>query len=289
MTKDETAISISHLTKRYPGFKLEDLNLDIPKGYITGFIGPNGAGKSTTIHLIMDLLKADSGRIQILGHDHSDQGKEARSKIGFVYADNVFYDDMTVKNTGKMLAPFYDKWQMDVYEDLCQRFGLDPNKKVKNLSTGMKVKLFLSVALSHDAELIILDEPTSGLDPVVRFEILDLLYQYVENGDKTVFFSSHITSDLERIADYIVMIQNGQIVFQAEKDSLLEDYRLAKGSLDLLDADVRSLFVGLDERSTGFVGLTHQTETLLELFADQILVEPASLDDIMFYYNKGGK
>lgn len=289
MTKDETAISISHLTKRYPGFKLEDLNLDIPKGYITGFIGPNGAGKSTTIHLIMDLLKADSGRIQILGHDHSDQGKEARSKIGFVYADNVFYDDMTVKNTGKMLAPFYDTWQMDVYEDLCQRFGLDPNKKVKNLSTGMKVKLFLSVALSHDAELIILDEPTSGLDPVVRFEILDLLYQYVENGDKTVFFSSHITSDLERIADYIVMIQNGQIVFQAEKDSLLEDYRLVKGSLDLLDADVRSLFVGLDERSTGFVGLTHQTEALLELFADQILVEPASLDDIMFYYNKGGK
>ncbi|AMB93617.1 ABC transporter ATP-binding protein [Aerococcus sanguinicola] len=266
------AIELSNVSKNLGDFRIDQMNLQIPKGYITGFIGPNGAGKSTTIRLIMDLVKADAGDIKILGLDHQEAGKAARDRIGFVYPENVFYENLTVAATGQVVGGFYAKWDKDTFRQLCQDFCLPLKKQVKDLSTGMKVKLSLAVALSHHADLIILDEPTSGLDPLVRSEVLDLLYDLIQDQDKTVLFSSHITSDLEKIADYVVLIQDG---------------RLVKGASDLLDADTRPLLAGLRESSTGFVGLTQEADTFRELYGEKVLIEPASLEEIMVYSLKG--
>lgn len=281
------AIKLSNVSKRWDDFAIEDMNLQIPKGYITGFIGPNGAGKSTTIQLIMDLVKLDRGKIELLGRDHQQAGKAARDRIGFVYAENVFYENLTVEAIGRVVSPFYAKWEMDRFHQLCRDFDLPLAKKVKALSTGMKVKLALAVALSHNADLIILDEPTSGLDPLVRSEILDFLYELIQDQEKTVFFSSHIISDLEKIADYIVLIQDGRILMDEAKDDLLDRYRLVKGPTALLDADTRPLLSGLTETRAGFSGLTQEAASFQELFGDQVLIEPASLEEIMVYSLKG--
>ncbi|MDK6234226.1 phenol-soluble modulin export ABC transporter ATP-binding protein PmtA [Aerococcus sanguinicola] len=281
------AIELINVSKNLGDFRIDQMNLQIPKGYITGFIGPNGAGKSTTIRLIMDLVKADAGEIKILGLDHQEAGKAARDRIGFVYPENVFYENLTVEAIGKVVGGFYSKWDKGIFRQLCQDFSLPAKKKVKDLSTGMKVKLSLAVALSHHADLIILDEPTSGLDPLVRSEILDLLYDLIQDQNKTVFFSSHITTDLEKIADYVVLIQDGRIVMDEAKDDLLDRFRLVKGATDLLDADTRSLLAGLKETSAGFVGLTQEADTFCELYGDKVLIEPASLEEIMVYSLKG--
>lgn len=198
------AIKMKDVTKTLGDFKIDLKNLRIPKGYITGFIGPNGAGKSTTIKLIMDLIKADTGQIDLLGYDHENEGKAARERIGFVYAENIYYENLNVCSIGNLVNGFYPKWDKDKFDSLCRDFKLPLQKKVKDLSTGMKVKLSLAVALSHNADLIILDEPTSGLDPVVRLEILDLLYDIIQDQEKTILFSTHILADLEKIADYII-------------------------------------------------------------------------------------
>ncbi|KAA9300756.1 MULTISPECIES: ABC transporter ATP-binding protein [Aerococcus] len=255
------AIKLSNVSKRWDDFAIEDMNLQIPKGYITGFIGPNGAGKSTTIQLIMDLVKLDRGQIELLGRDHQQAGKSARDRIGFVYAENVFYENLTVEAIGRVVGPFYAKWETDRFHQLCQDFDLPLAKKVKALSTGMKVKLALALALSHNADLIILDEPTSGLD---------------------------LISDLEKIADYIVLIQDGRILMDEAKDDLLDRYRLVKGPTALLDADTRPLLSGLSETRAGFSGLTQEAASFQELFGDQVLIEPASLEEIMVYSLKGG-
>ncbi|MDK8503201.1 ABC transporter ATP-binding protein [Aerococcus sp. UMB1112A] len=283
------AIELKNVSKHLGDFRIDQMNLQIPKGYITGFIGPNGAGKSTTIRLIMDLVKLDAGAIKIFGMDHQEAGKTARDRIGFVYPENVFYENLTVEAIGKVVGGFYSKWDMSKFRQLCQDFSLPPRKKVKDLSTGMKVKLSLAVALSHHADLIILDEPTSGLDPLVRSEILDLLYDLIQDQNKTVFFSSHITTDLEKIADYVVLIQDGTIVMDEAKDDLLDRFRLVKGASDLLDADTRPLLAGLKETSAGFVGLTQEADTFHELYGDKLLIEPASLEEIMVYTLKGGQ
>jgi len=285
----KNAITIENLSKNFNGFTLNNLNLSIPKGYITGFIGPNGAGKSTTINLIMDLIKADAGKINILGFDHDKEGYLAREQIGFVYAENVFYDHLSVQKTGQLVSSFYRNWSNHVFLDLCKKFDLPLDKKVKKLSTGMKVKLFLAIALSHDADLIILDEPTSGLDPLVRSEILTLLYEIILNEDKTIFFSSHITTDLEKIADYIIFINQGEIIMQGEKDEIMASYCIVKGPVNLLNQDTRSLLLGTNEHSGGFVGLTKEAKTFKELFGEEVLIEPATLEDIMVFSLKEKK
>lgn len=282
------AIEFNNINKTFKDFSIDDLNLKVNKGYITGFIGPNGAGKSTCINLIMDLIKPDNGSINILGYDHIQEGQMARENIGFVYAENVFYDHLSVETTGKTIGKFYKNWNQHAYNHFIEQFKLPANKKVKNLSTGMKVKLFLSVALSHGAELIILDEPTSGLDPIVRSEILDILYDIIQDEAKTILFSSHITNDLEKIADYIVLINDGQIIIDYNKNDILNTYRLVKGSIELLDNDLRPLLIGLEEKNTGFTGLTKEGQTFEEIFGDNIIIEPASLEDIMVRTIKNG-
>ena len=281
------AIKMKDVTKTLGDFKIDLKNLRIPKGYITGFIGPNGAGKSTTIKLIMDLIKADTGQIDLLGYDHENEGKAARERIGFVYAENIYYENLNVCSIGNLVNIFYPKWDKDKFDSLCRDFKLPLQKKVKDLSTGMKVKLSLAVALSHNADLIILDEPTSGLDPVVRLEILDLLYDIIQDQEKTILFSTHILADLEKIADYIIFINDGRLLIQDSKNYLLENYNLIKGPLQLLDSEMRNLLIGYTERESGFAGLSEDAKIFQEIYGDKVLIEPASLEDIMIYHLKG--
>ncbi|WP_352405152.1 ABC transporter ATP-binding protein [Sporanaerobacter acetigenes] len=280
-------LEVNNLRKKFKKFTLKDISFKLEPGYIMGFIGPNGAGKSTTIKLIMNLLKLDGGEIKVFGLDHKKHEKEIKDRIGFVYDENYYYEDLTIKQMKNIVASFYSKWDDATFNDYIEQFDLDPKSKIKTLSKGMKMKFSLAVALSHNADLIIMDEPTSGLDPVFRREILDILYNVIQDETKSIFFSTHITTDLEKIADYITFINKGSIVFSETKDEVLENYSVVKGGTDLLDRDTKKEFIGLKETNVGFEGLTNNKDEVKRLFGEQVLIERATLEDIMFYTVRG--
>jgi ABC-2 type transport system ATP-binding protein len=282
----EKVLEITNLKKSFKDFSLNNISFQLPKGYITGFIGPNGSGKTTTIKLIMNLLKKDSGDIKVFGLDHIKDELEIKNRIGFVYDENHFYEELTIEEMKRTVAPLYKKWDEKQFRYYMSKFGLHQNKKIKELSRGMKVKFSLAIALSHHADLLIMDEPTSGLDPLVRSEILDILSDLIQDENKSVFFSTHITSDLDRIADYIVMIHGGNILFCTSKDELMESHTIVKGNLSLLDNDLSNNFIGTRRNNFGFEALTNnrrQAESLAKLGA---VLDKPSLEDIMLYYTR---
>lgn len=283
----ENILEIKNLNKSYKDFSLKNVSFSLKPGYIMGFIGPNGAGKSTTIKLIMNLIKKESGTINVLGKDNIKYEKEIKSKIGFVYDENYYYEDLTITEMKNMVAPFYKSWDNSTYEKYVKYFALPSNKKIKELSKGMKMKFSLAIALSHKAELIIMDEPTAGLDPVFRSELLDILCEIIQDENVSIFFSTHITNDLEKIADYITFINRGQIVFSETKDRVLEDYAVVKGKNELLDADTRKEFVAVRENSFGFEALTNKAASIRRLFKQNAIIERATLEDIMVYTVRG--
>jgi len=283
----ENILEIKNLRKEYKEFTLKDINLSVPKGFIMGFIGPNGAGKSSTIRLIMNLLKRDGGDIKIFGKDNVKHEKEIKEKIGFVYDENYFYEDLKVKEMSKIIAPFYKWWDNEVFNSYLKKFGISKDKKIKELSKGMKMKFSLAVALSHKAELIIMDEPTSGLDPVFRSEILDILYSLIQDENISIFFSTHITTDLEKIADYITFINNGAIVFSEEKDVILNKYCVAKGAKELLTGNIEKEFLGIRKNSFGFEALSDDYKKVKEYFGDKVVIEKATLEEIMIFSVRG--
>lgn len=280
-------LEVKNLRKEYKDFTLKDISFNLERGYIMGFIGPNGAGKSTTIKLIMNLIRKKSGAINIFGKDNILHERDIKEKIGFVYDENYFYEDITLEEMKRIIAPFYRQWDNKAYDKYIKDFNLPSKKKIKELSKGMKMKYSLALALSHNAELIIMDEPTSGLDPVFRSEMLEILYSIMQDESKGVFFSTHITTDLEKVADYITFINNGDIIFSELKDSILDKYGIVKGSIGLLDGDIKKEFVGLRENSYGFEGLTNNVERVKKLFKNNILIEKPSLDDILVYTVRG--
>ncbi|GEN34400.1 MULTISPECIES: ABC transporter ATP-binding protein [Aneurinibacillus] len=283
----ENIVEMKGVNKRYKDFALQDVSFSIKKGYITGFIGPNGAGKSTTIKLLMNLIKRDSGDIFVFGLDNIAREKEIKERIGFVYDESYFYEELTIREMKRIIAPLYRRWDDLAFQRYIDSFELPTRRKIKHLSKGMKMKFSLAVALSHHADLIIMDEPTSGLDPVFRREILDILADIIQDEEKAVFFSTHITTDLDRIADYITFIDRGRIVFNSPKDEILEQYGIVRGAKELLDADTRKEFIGLRETAVGFEGLTSNVQMAEELFGDEALIETPSLEDIMFYTVRG--
>lgn len=285
----DNILEVKNVTKEYKNFKIDDLSFTLEKGYIMGFIGPNGAGKSTTIKLIMNLIKKNKGQIKIFGLDNIKNEREIKQKIGFVYDESYFYEDLTLTRMGNIIAPFYKKWDTSAFNKYLKDFNLDPNKKISQLSKGMKMKYSLALALCHNPELIIMDEPTSGLDPVFRSEILDILYNFIQNENKSIFFSTHITTDLEKIADYITFINNGKIIFSKPKDYILENYGIVKGKKALLNQDTRNMFIGLRESPFGFEALTSNVTSTRKAFRGDCIIERASLDDIMVYTVKGDK
>lgn len=280
-------LEIRNLRKQYDKFSLKDISFSLERGYIMGFIGPNGAGKSTTIKLIMNLIKRDSGEIKVFGLDNIRNEKEIKEKIGFVYDENYFYEHLTILEMKRIIAPFYKHWDDGAFKKYIKDFNLPPSKKIKDLSKGMKMKFSLALALSHRAELIIMDEPTSGLDPVFRIEMLEILQSLIQDERVSVFFSTHITTDLEKIADYITFINDGSIVFSRPKDDILESFALIKGGKELLDKDTRKEFLAIKENSFGFEALTNNTDRIKKIFKNEVIIERPTLEDIMVYTVRG--
>jgi len=283
----DNILEIQNLSKSYKNFTLDNLSFNVERGSVMGFIGPNGAGKSTTIKLIMNLVKKDSGNINIFGLDNLKHEKEIKEKIGFVYDENYFYEELNIIEMKNILQPFYKSWNDTLFEKYIKEFELPKKNKIKNLSKGMKMKLSLALALCHNAELIIMDEPTSGLDPVFRSELLDILYNVIQDENVSIFFSTHITTDLEKIADYITFINKGKLVFSQPKDEIIENYGLVKGDKELLDSDTRREFVSIKETSFGFEALTKDIVNARKIFKGKGLIERASLEDIMVYTVRG--
>lgn len=244
------AIKVENLIKTYPSFALKGVSFEVPKGYITGFIGPNGAGKTTTIKSIISFLKPDGGTIELLGEKRN-EGKNTLVKLGVVMDTPYLVKDWTIQDVENVVMPFYSTWDGDRFKSLLDRFGIAKSLKVRELSRGMTVKLSVSIALSHGAELLILDEPTSGLDPVAREEICELLQEFVSEESHSVLFSTHITKDLESIADYIVFILHGEILYAGPKEDLMEVYGLLKGGLSDLPLLSHVHLIGLKKNSVG--------------------------------------
>lgn len=282
----ENILEIKNINKNYKEFSLKNISFDIPKGFVMGLIGPNGAGKTTTIKAIMNLINLDSGEIKIFGKDIKKNEIEIKDRVGFVYDDCCAFEDFTIKENKNIIAPFYSKWDEEKFNYYINRFELNEKKKLKELSKGQKMRFSLAIALSHKAELLILDEPTSGLDPVFRSELLDILFEIIGDEEVSVLYSTHITTDLERLADYITFINKGKVEFSKEKDILLEEYFIVKGALDILNKDVEKELIGLRKTKYNFEGLTKGTNKLRELCGDKIIFEKATLDDTVVYYSK---
>lgn len=283
------AIELRNLTKTYPQFTVDNISLDVKQGYITGLIGPNGVGKSTLIKMMLGIIRPESGSIKILGTDMPKQEVDIKQRIGIVSDDCFYYEHLTIRDTKKMIAPFYKKWNEKKFNSYLEQFELSPKKKIEQLSKGMKVKFSLAVALSHEAELLIMDEPTSGLDPVFRREMLDLLADMMQDERNSIIFSTHITTDLDRIADYIAFINRGKLVFNEAKDEVLERYAIVKGHSELLDSDIRNKFVGIRETAVGFEGLVDNRQEAEQLFGNYAVFDTPSLEDIMYFTAKGGR
>jgi len=282
-----TAIHMQNVTKRFKGFAIEDLTITVPEGYITGFIGPNGSGKSTVIRMMMGLVHPDEGEITIFGKPHNDP--LLKQQIGFVYDQLYLYDDFTLKQAKNIVASLYHNWDENLYQKYLETFRLPERKKIKTFSQGMKMKASLLFALSHRPQLIIMDEPTSGLDPIFRRQLLDHLQELMVDEKQTIFFSTHITQDLDKIADHIIFIYNGRLQLQKTLEDIKEQYYLVKGKPDQLDADLRKLLIGVQETPRGFTGLINGRKSLFAGLEDDFVIEPADLEDIMYYMTQGRK
>ena len=278
------ALEIRDLSKSFKDFSLKDIGFSLPKGYIMGLIGPNGAGKTTIIKLILNMLKRQSGEIKVFGLDNIACEEQIKEQVGVVFDQPYYLDEWSLNNVESAVRLFYSNWDSSKFRKYLKEFDLNPSKKVKDLSRGMKMKLMISVALSHDAKLLILDEPTSGLDPVARDELTDMLLSYISSGDRSVLFSTHITSDLEKIADYITFINKGRTVFTGTKDQLMECYCIIKGGKNDITLEQKKKILGLREHGTGFEGLIERKN--LKEFTGNIIIEPCTLDDIVVFINK---
>ena len=278
------ALELRSVTKEYKDFKLNNVSFTLPKGYIMGFVGANGAGKTTTIKLILNMIKRNSGEIKVLGLDNIKDEMKVKEQIAVVFDEPHYSEEWDLNEVEKAVSMFYKKWDKKKYDYYLKEFKLNRNKKVMELSRGMKMKLMIAVAFSYDAKLLILDEPTGGLDPVARDEFLDILQKYIEDEEKSVIFSSHITSDIEKVADYITFIKNGEIIFTGPKDELIEKYCIIKGGRNDITAEQKKEIIGLRTYSTGFEGLIELEK--VNGFSKDIITEEANLDEIMIYMNK---
>ena len=254
-------IRVDGLTKKYEKFSLERISFYVPRGYIMGFVGQNGAGKSTTIKCILHLIDYDDGKIEVLELDNRKHSMEIKNRVGYVSEEQYFYEEMTVGWTGKFVGGFYSNWSDDYFNVLLNKFKLDRNKKVKDLSKGMKTKLAIVLAMGHRPELLILDEPTSGLDPVARSELLEMFLDIIQDESRSILFSSHITSDIEKVADFVTIIDEGRIVLSEEKDSIMQKWKLIKAENTYYREEVCSGLIGLKKGDWGFSGVTDNAES----------------------------
>ncbi|MFD0710507.1 ABC transporter ATP-binding protein [Paenibacillus sp. GCM10027626] len=277
-------IEFRQFFKRNGEFTLKNLNFPIHSGYITGLIGPNGSGKTTLIRSIMNLIRPDSGEVLVFDQSYRNKERDIKRRIGFVYDEDFFYNHLTLNEMKKIVSSFYPSWNETAFRKYLDDFQLPARRIVRDLSKGMKTKFALAAALAHEPDLLIMDEPTSGLDPVFRREVLSILSEYIHEGTRSVLFSTHISTDLERIADYIVYIRRGQLRFCGSKEELIDSYVLVKGPSEWLRTTrFENTFLGLQQSALGFEALVAKASYSEEAFGNQVIVEKPSLDDILFY------
>lgn len=280
------AIEIRNLTKKYQDFTLDHISFNIPKGYIMGFVGENGAGKTTTIKAILNLLHTDSGDITILGSDFKQLPKSTKQQIGVVFDGSNLHDYLSARHINLIMKNIYNNWDSQSFEDYRKRFELPEKKIVKEYSRGMKMKLSIAIALAHHPKLLILDEATSGLDPIVRAEMLDIFQEFIQDEEHTILLSSHIISDIEKIADYVTFIHKGKIFFSESKDDLIYRYgviRCRKEDTKNIDP---SYIVGIRENSYGAEVLIRNRDAFQRYYHNHG-VEKTSIEEIMLFVSRG--
>lgn len=281
------AIELNAVNYQHKEFKLNDVSFEVPQGFVTGFIGANGVGKTTLIRLIMDLIEPEQGEILVFNKKMKDNAEEIKNRIGFIYSELYLKDKWTVNKIEKYIAPFYKRWDNTRFNYFLEKFNLARDKKLKTFSTGMKMKLSIAIAFSHHAELFILDEPTSGLDPIVRNEVLDIIQQELIDENKTVFISTHIISDLEKIADYLVYLKDGEIVFNDFLDDIMNKYQIVKGDSNQIDDELVSLAYYIEYNKTGYTALTTHAKVFKEIFGNEVAITKPKIEELMVFLEKG--
>ncbi|MEG0295521.1 MAG: ABC transporter ATP-binding protein [Clostridium sp.] len=285
----KNAIEIKNLSKRYETFKLDNISFTLPKGYVMGLVGTNGAGKTTTIKAIMDVVKADSGELKVFDLPYEGNEVLIKENIGFVYDESPYFDEYSLEKNKKLVAPFYPTWDDEKYRYYIRRFKLNEMMKPCELSKGMKMKFSLAMALSHKAKLLIMDEPTAGLDPIFRSELLDLLFEVIKEEEISILFSSHITSDIEKLADYVTCIDNGTVIFSEEKEQLLEGYSIVKGPKELYTDEIKELLLSSKELMYSFEGLTNNIDKIKSIYGDKLTFDYPTLEEIIVHHIKSSK
>ncbi len=284
----QNAIEVHSLCKSYEGFSLKDVSFTLPRGAIMGFVGENGAGKTTTIKAVLGLVRKDSGEIRVLGNSTEDTA--VRAKIGVVFDDLHLHKTLRIRQAAKIFPHLYEDWDAELFADYLNRFGLDEEKKVKDLSRGMRMKLSIAVALSHHPELLILDEPTAGLDPVVRDEVLEIFQDFMQDETHAILFSSHITSDIDKIADYLTFIHDGRILFSVSTDELLGEAGILKCTAEeakAFDAE-RDGLLRIRKNQFGCEILVKNKEQLRMCYPDAV-IDPVTTEALMLFYARGDK
>lgn len=283
MSTYENAIEIKGVTKKYSGFTLDNISFNVPKGSIMGFIGQNGAGKTTTIRSLLNIISIDEGEMKILGLDYLQNEQEIKERIAVVFDELPFHDIFNAKDMARIFEGIYPKWDTAEYIRYLERFELPTNKKIGEFSKGMKMKLQIACALSHSAELLIMDEATTGLDPVVRDEILHIFMKYLQGGERSILMSSHITSDLEKIADSVTFINNGKLLISGYKDDILESHGIMKCDKSEIPNIEKADIVSIRMNNFGAEIMLNNRQNAAYKYSGAI-IDPASLDDIMLYY-----
>lgn len=282
---EKNNILVRDLCKQFDGFLLDHVSFQVPKGRIVGFIGENGAGKSTTINLILDELKRDNGQIQIFGKENTISA--VKEDIGVVFDECNFHDVFNVSDIEKILSGVYKSWDSNLYRQYLKKFKIPERKQIGSFSKGMKMKLSIICAMAHKPKLLILDEATTGLDPVVRDEMLDLFLEFIQDEECSIFFSSHITSDIQKIADYVILIHQGKIIFEEQKDDLVYNFGIVKCGREKFASISPDDYIIHRVTNVSIECLVRDKEAIRRKYKD-IVVDNATLEDIMLFYIKGG-
>lgn len=281
---EKNNILVRDLCKQFDGFLLDHVSFQVPKGRIVGFIGENGAGKSTTINLILDELKRDNGQIQIFGKENTISA--VKEDIGVVFDECNFHDVFNVSDIEKILSGVYKSWDSNLYRQYLKKFKIPERKQIGSFSKGMKMKLSIICAMAHKPKLLILDEATTGLDPVVRDEMLDLFLEFIQDEECSIFFSSHITSDIQKIADYVILIHQGKIIFEEQKDDLVYNFGIVKCGREKFASISPDDYIIHRITNVSIECLVRDKEAIRRKYKD-IVVDNATLEDIMLFYIKG--
>ena len=278
-------IEVNGLCKNFETFRLQNVSFSLEEGFIMGFIGRNGAGKSTTLKSMLHLMKNDGGDVKLCGLSMPKDEIEIKNQVGYVFGGVDFYPEAKISKITDVTKSFYKNWDDERYKKLCERFEIDESKRFKQLSAGMKVKYSVAVAMSHNPKLLVLDEPTSGLDPAARDDLVLLFQEFIEDGAHSILFSTHITSDLEKCADYITYIKQGQILASTDRDSFRESYIIVAGKKDQLNAENEGKIIGLHVHQLGFEGLM-KTEDKAVAEQGGFEISSPSLEDIMIHIER---